>query len=104
MKINVVFDNGGGTTIMADVNGKSYTRYYNDPEIAAQDYAEMLKSDCDFDDWDGNDPDAAIEYDNDMERNGGYRWADHDDIAEPSEKLINWGYNTQKFFAAMEVI
>jgi len=101
MTINVIFDNGGGTTIIAEVNGKKFAHGYDTGAQAAEDYKEMLNPDCDFDDWEGNDPDAIMEYDAEQIRNGGYLWLDKDDIAAPTKRMTEWGHNAEAFFAAL---
>jgi hypothetical protein len=97
MTINVILDNGGGVTIQTD----KYAHYYTNPAQAAHDY-NLLLGGSDTGEWDGNEPDIRQEYDNDIERNGGYLWLTQDDIASPTDHMRTWGRNAETFFAALE--
>ena len=94
IKINVVFDNGGGTTIIAE----GYAHYYSSPAAAAEDYIAMTSPNFEgFENWEGNEPDAVLTYDADQERNNGYLWLDNDDIK--AEVKRDWGFNTETFYS-----
>lgn len=96
--ISVVFDNGGGTTII--YNNGEYANHYDNPTQASRDYI-LLTANHSPADWDGNEPDAIIEYDCEAELSGGYKWLDADDIANADEDTQSWGYNTERFFEAI---
>ena len=102
-KFNVIFDNGGGTTLQ--VGKRGFVHHYSCPEQAARDVRVLLETD-DTSDWEGDEPQFRMEYDADMERNGGYLWHDQDDV----KNLLRtgkwdkpWGYNGRKFYETLGV-
>ncbi len=102
-RFDVIFDNGGGTTLQ--VGKRGYVHAYDDPAQAAQDVKVLLDTGTTAD-WEGNQPECRMNYDLDMERNGGYRWHDQDRVKSiiKSGKLSTiWGRNMQAFYAALGV-
>ena len=102
-KFDVIFDNGGGTTLQ--VGKRGFVHHYDDPTQAAQD-VKILLDGGNTTDWDGNEPQSRMSYDMDMERNGGYKWHDQSDVKRivKAGKLERpWGHNMENFYDALGV-
>lgn len=102
LQFSMIFDNGGGTTLQT----RNYCHYYDDPKQAAHDVTMILfYSDNPSRDWDGNDPECRMEYDKDVERNGGYWWMERKAIEDTIKAgvVTPWGNNMSEFFAALGV-
>lgn len=105
MRYDLVFDNGGGITLQTE----GYCHYYTDPAKAADDALELLKGD-DPESWDGDEPACRVEYDGEVERNGGYRWVPSEDVAGYLETIqtaaqrreflarVVWGTAMREFY------
>jgi hypothetical protein len=80
-KLEVILDNGGGLTVQCDEFVHSYdgSSYDAMAKHAATDVRELLNG-ADPSDWDGNEPENRIDYDQDQIRNGGYRVLDDSDL------------------------
>jgi len=90
----IIFDNGGGTTIQTD----GYCHFYVDPDHAATDLKELILNNGDpvEDGWGGNEPEHRLEFDPSIERNGGYYWLTRSDIEKTmadTDGVEPWGYN-----------
>jgi hypothetical protein len=103
----VVFDNGGGTTLQ--VGKRGFVHHYDDPVQAARDVKTLLDG-ATTTDWDGHEPLHRIEYNYDVERNGGYHWHDRSHVkqvlARGTLKPGNngWGSrNVESFYDALGV-
>jgi hypothetical protein len=98
----VIFDNGGGTTIQT----RSYCHHYDHPRDAATDVKALLRNDNPRR-WDCNEPLSRMQYDADMDRNGGYKWHNRADIkAAIKTGQVDWlGWrNIQEFYQALGLI
>jgi hypothetical protein len=51
--------------------------------------------------WSDDDPDMFLEYDREAEENRSYLWLDQDMIKDPDDGDIDFGRNTQDFFAEL---
>jgi hypothetical protein len=103
---DVIFDNGGGTTLQTD---DGFAHYYDDAAQAANDVKVLLDG-GDTSDWDGNEEEdgCRMEYDYDDERNGGYLWHSRADVerivkAGLLEYADQFGYNSHEFYRALGV-
>ena len=102
-KFNVIFDNGGGTTLQ--VGKRGFVHNYDNPTQAAED-VKVLLADDNTDGWEGNEPECRMEYDYDVERNGGYQWHSQNEIkaAMKTGKIeSSYGYNMREFYKALGV-
>lgn len=100
MDMQVIFDNGGGITLVTE----DYCHNYDDGAHAGGD-VKLLLDGGNTSDWDGNEPAMRIEVEQDDVRNGGYRVYDADDIRKVIETGTiesSWG-NVKDFFAALGV-
>lgn len=101
---DIIFDNAGGITLQTS----TYCHHYSDPYQVAVDVSSLLDPGAMPEHWDGNEPEHRAEYDNDVERNGGYRWVTDNDVMEavgqiPSEHRGDWlgnisGHSERLFF------
>lgn len=99
--LHIVFDNGGGITLMAGNNNLYYSHYYDSPTQAADDYKAIIDgSNPIADAWEGNEPEAEMDYDYDVERNGGYRWFTANEIDLQTMKQSGW-QNVSQFASAI---
>lgn len=79
--LEVILDNGGGLTVQCD----EFVHAYDDDSYdamakhAATDVQALLNG-TDPSDWDGNEPENRIDYDQDEIRNGGYRVLNEGDL------------------------
>jgi len=105
MSVKVMFDNGGGI----NVKYGNYKHYYNDGAQAGIDYYTYLQ-DGETDSWDGNDEDIEIDEYCGIDRNGGYKVVDEDDIADMVEECMEesdindwqgWGGNEEEFIITL---
>lgn len=104
---DVIFDNGGGITLQTS---DGFTHHYDDPAQVAADVRNLLKGQ-ETDSWEGNEHDAKLEYDEDTESNGGYRWLTGSEIryiisagCYPSAGYnYTFGHNDEQFFKALGV-
>jgi hypothetical protein len=104
-KFNVIFDNGGGVTLQ--VGKRGFVHNYDNPKQAAEDVKVLLET-SDTSDWEGNEPECRMDYDFEMERNGGYRWHNQDDVKTIlKDKVLgynrNFGYNMSEFYSVLGV-
>jgi hypothetical protein len=102
-KFSVIFDNGGGVTLQ--VGKRGFVHNYSDPAQAAND-VKVLLEDGNTRGWEGDEPQCRIEYDADIERNGGYSWHSQDDvkhIIKMGKWDHPWGYNGRKFYESLGV-
>jgi hypothetical protein len=100
-KFNVIFDNGGGTTLQT----AKFCHCYDSPTQAARDVKTLLDG-GDTSDWDGNEPEGRMTYDYNTERNGGYLWQNENDvkaIVKAGEVSATYGYNFREFYRALGV-
>ena len=98
---DVIFDNGGGTTLQTH----RYCHHYSSPEQAAKDVLLLLRGDGNTADWDGDEPEHREEYDSEIERNGGWRWMSRREIEAILQRGrldTSWG-NQRDFFGALGV-
>jgi len=102
----IIFDNGGGTTLQTD---SGYRHHYGEASQAAED-VKILLAGGDTGNWDGNEADDwdAMEYDYDVERNGGYCWHYEGDIRRILANGIlhyseQFGGNTRVFYETLGV-
>ena len=94
----LIFGNGGGVTLQTE----EYCHFYDYPERAAEDVKDLIEG-SDTEDWEGNEEEARMEYDYDVECNGGYRWLSQYDVAEilkAGQIDTPWG-NMRTFFSAL---
>ena len=104
-KFAVIFDNGGGTTLQ--VGKRGFVHNYDYADQAARD-VKVLIDDGNTNGWDGNQPECRMEYDADMERNGGYHWHNQDDVRRivKAGKLgvgEQFGHNMREFYKSLGV-
>lgn len=102
-KFNVIFDNGGGTTLQ--VGKRGFVHNYDNAGQCAED-VKVLLADGNTKDWEGDEPECRTEFDFDIERNGGYQWHNQDEIkaAIKSGKIdASYGYNMHNFYKALGV-
>lgn len=74
---NLVFDNGGGITLQTE----GYCHHYNDGYEVAHCISEIMSGE-NPEYWDGNEPEHAVTYDAEIERNGGYHWISDAELLE----------------------
>jgi len=99
---SVIFDNGGGITIQTD---DGFCHHYDYPAQAAQDVQILLDGGSTAG-WDGNDGER-MDYDGDVERNGGYLWHDEQHVRKvlaAGTYDTPWGRNAQNFYEALGVV
>ena len=102
-KFFVIFDNGGGTTLQ--VGKRGYVHNYDDAAQCAED-VKVLLSDGNTAGWEGDEPEGRMDYDADMERNGGYQWHNQGHIKraiKEGEIESSYGWNMHTFYAALGV-
>jgi len=102
-KFNVIFDNGGGTTLQ--VGKRGFVHNYDNARRCAED-VKVLLADGSTNGWEGDEPECRMEYSYDIERNGGYQWHSQDDIKKAikaGEIKQSYGYNMQEFYTALGV-
>lgn len=103
LAFEVVFDNGGGTTLQ--VGERGYVHHYDTPEQAAQDVKVLIATGT-TDGWEGNEPESRIEYDLETELNGGYFWVASSAIRSAMKlgKIEgSFGRNFTNFFKALGI-
>jgi hypothetical protein len=102
-KFAVILDNGGGITFQTP----SYCHHYDDPKQAAKDVKTFLNTKEKYPTigWDGNEPENRLEYDYEIEKNGGYLWLSVADVTIPNianaEFFGKFGQNYDEFFRAL---
>lgn len=105
---DLIFDNAGGITLQtADYCHHFYGREADAAECVSNLLEPGEMPEC----WDGNEPEHRIEYDYEVERNGGYRWITCNDVLEAVGQLLvedreEWleklgGYAEREFFKAL---
>lgn len=102
-KFYVIFDNGGGTTLQ--VGKRGFVHHYDYPDQAARDVKVLLETGTTYG-WEGHEPEGRMEYDFDMERNGGYQWHSEADIKKAiKDRKVerSYGYNMEKFYETLGV-
>jgi hypothetical protein len=103
-EIEIIADNGGGVTIQDHMT--PYAHYYSDPRQVVTDLRAIVAGNLP-DTWDGNEYDGTmIEYDFDMESNGGYQWFAGtaqeilDGLSNTSIDDVSWG-NVREMILAL---
>ena len=101
LDFDVIFDNGGGTTLQTKEHGGVHI-HYTDATQAAEDVRSLLDGDT-TDGWEGNEPENMIAYDVNEVRNGGYKWFTREEIEEAcftGAYAYGW-HNTRMFFKVL---
>jgi len=109
-KIDIIADNGGGITLQYHGRPK-YLHYYYQGGVQVIDDLRAINDGHYPSSWDGNeynphdDSGRFMEYNPDMERNGGYRWymgTAMDLLSEFGAMDLEdcWGYNVQELARA----
>lgn len=75
---DLIFDNGGGITLQTT----EFCHHFNGLEKEAAECVSELLDGSWPDGWEGNEPEHRMEYDHEMERNGGYNWLTSNDVME----------------------
>ena len=108
LDFEVIFDNGGGITVQTD----DYCHHFLGREReAAEMVRELFRPGATTGGWDGNEPEHRLEYDFDVERNGGNKWVCSADLRAvietlPTDKRADWlenlsGDSEREFFSAL---
>jgi len=99
VSFDLIFDNGGGITIQTS----DYAHTYDSPRQAAEDMRAIMDgADPERDGWEGNElyneDIELMEYEPDVERNGGYRWY-MNEVPTREDGNQSWG-NIEDFVKA----
>lgn len=101
LDFELIFDNGGGVQLQT----AGYVHSYDEGAQCARDVRDLLE-DNSTDDWEGNQPEARLEYDDALVRNGGYKWLSRADVKDAIARgTVSgcWGRCMEDFFAELGV-
>ena len=75
---DLIFDNAGGVTLQT----ADYCHHFNGREKELAQILSDIFDGANPGDWEGNEPEYRMEYDAEVERNGGYKWMTYEEVAD----------------------